>query len=139
MILPDNRVFCDTSFFFASLCPYDSNFDKAGELLEYCANNSVTLYTTWDIISESLTLLRYRADYRIAVQFLETIKPTLAIVRYEDSVRAAAEEVFKKLSKDKRLSFCDAISFVVITNMLENVPCFTFDKDFKRLGLTVYP
>ncbi|NOZ68303.1 MAG: type II toxin-antitoxin system VapC family toxin [Deferribacteres bacterium] len=139
MNLPQNKAFCDTSFFFASLCPDDSNFGKAGELLEYCKNNSVTFYTTWDIISETVTLLRYRAGYRIAVEFMDVIKPALFIVRYEDSVRKAAEEVFRKLSRDKRLSFCDAVSYVVITHMLDNIPCLTFDKDFKNLGMTVYP
>lgn len=139
MNLPQNKAFCDTSFFFASLCPDDSNFEKAGELLEYCKNNAVTLYTTWDIISETATLLRYRAGYTTAVKFVNIIKPVLSIVHYEDSVRTAAEEVFKKLSKDKRLSFCDAVSFVVITHLLDNIPCLTFDKDFKSLGLMVYP
>jgi len=133
------KVFCDTSFFFASLCPDDSNYEKAGELLEHCKKHKIVLCSTWDVISETVTLLRYRADYNIAVQFLDVIKPSLLMVLYEDSVRMSAEEVFKKLSRDKRLSFCDAISYVVITHMLDNVPCFTFDKDFKSLGLTVYP
>ena len=139
MNLPQGRAFCDTSFLFASLCPDDSNFEKAGYLLEYCVDNSVTLYTTWDIISESITLLRYRADYNTAVKFIELIKPVLSIVHYEDSVRRAAEEVFIKISKDKKLSYCDALSFVVVTQMLDNMPCLTFDKDFRKLGLTVCP
>lgn len=139
MNLPQTKVFCDTSFFFASLCSADSNYEKAGELLEYCKENKIVLYTTWDVISETATLLMYRASHNIAVKFLDEIKPALFIVHYDDSVRIAAEEVFKKLSKDKRLFFCDAISYVVITHMLDNIPCFTFDKDFRSLGLTVYP
>jgi predicted nucleic acid-binding protein len=67
------------------------------------------------------------------------IKPALAIVRYDDSVRFVAEEIFKKLSKDKKLSYCDALSFVIITRLLANMPCLTFDRDFRSLGLTVYP
>ncbi len=139
MNLPLNKVFCDTSFFFASLCPDDSNFEKAGKLLDYCKDNGITLYTTWDVISETVTLLRYRANYNLAVEFLDKIKPSLFIVRYDDSVRVSAEKVFKKFSEDKRFSFCDAISYVVITHMLDNIPCFTFDRDFRSLGLTVYP
>jgi predicted nucleic acid-binding protein len=139
MILPQNKVFCDTSFFFASLAPDDSNYDRAGEILEHCKNNSVMLYTTWDVISETVTLLRYRAGYRLAIEFLDSIKPSLSIVNYDDSVRRAAEEIFKKLSKDKRISFCDAISYVVTTHLLDNIPCFSFDRDFRSLGLTVYP
>jgi predicted nucleic acid-binding protein len=139
MILPQNKVFCDTSFLFASLSPEDSNYDRAGEILEYCKNNSVMLYTTWDVISETITLLRYRASYRLAVEFLDTVKPSLGIIAYDESVRVAAEEIFRKLSKDKRLSFCDAISHVLITHLLDNIPCLSFDRDFRSLGLTVYP
>ncbi len=139
MIPLQNKVFCDTSFFFASLYPKDSNFEKAGELLEFCKTNRVAFYTTWDVISETVTLLRYRADYKIAIEFLETVKPALSIIKYDDSIRAAAEEIFKKLSRDKRISFCDAISYVIIIHILDNIPCFSFDKDFKSLGLTVYP
>ena len=139
MILPHNKVFCDTSFFFASLCPDDSNYDRAGELLEFCKANKVLLQTTWDIISETATLLRYRANYDLAVEFLDKVKPSLHIVLYDGSARSAAEEIFKRLSTDKRLSFCDAISYVVITSLLDNVPCFTFDSDFRSLGLIVYP
>jgi len=134
-----NKVFCDTSFFFASLAPDDSNYDRAGEILEHCKNNSVMLYTTGDVISETITLLRYRASYHLAAEFLESIKPSLFIVNYDDSVRRAAEEIFKKLSKDKRISFCDAVSYVVVVHLLDNIPCFSFDGDFKTLGLTVYP
>ena len=136
---PSRRAFCDTSFFFASLFPGDSNYERAGDLLAECQEQAVTLHTTWDIVSETVTLLRYRASYRTAVQFLDVIKPTLAIVRYDDSVRTAAEEVFKKLSKDKKLSYCDALSYVIITGLLDTMPCLTFDNDFRSFGLVVYP
>jgi predicted nucleic acid-binding protein len=135
--LPQNRIFCDTSFFFAALYPGDSNYNKAGELLENCVTNHITLLTTWDIISETVTLLRYRANYGLSVEFLDTIKPSLHRVNYDDSIRSAAEEIFKKRSRDKRISFCDAISYIVVTQLLDNIPCFTFDKDFRTLGLTV--
>jgi predicted nucleic acid-binding protein len=136
---PQGRAFCDTSFFFASLYPGDTNYNRAGDILAECLERSVTLHTTWDVVSETVTLLRYRANYKKAVQFLDVIKPSLAIVRYDDSVRSAAEEGFKKLSKDKKHSYCDALSFVMITGLLDNMPCLTFDHDFRSLGLIVYP
>lgn len=139
MNLPQNKAFCDTSFFFASLSPDDSNYSRAGEILEFFRENKISLYTTWDIISETITLLRYRASYKLSIEFIDVVKPSLHIVHYNDSVRMAAAEIFKKLSRDKRLSFCDSISYVVITHMLENMPCFSFDSDFRSLGLTVYP
>ena len=139
MNFPEGSAFCDTSFFFAALYPGDTNYDRAGDILTACLDQSITLYTSWDIVSETVTLLRYRATYKTAVQFLDVIKPTLSIVRYDDSVRSAAEELFKKLSTDKKLSYCDALSFVMITTLLDEMPCLTFDHDFRSLGLIVYP
>jgi predicted nucleic acid-binding protein len=119
--------------------PDDASYDRAEDLLEYCKENAIVLYTTWDIISETVTLLRYRAGFKTALEFLDEIKPVLYIVHYDDSVRISAEDVFRKLSGDKKISLCDAVSFVVITHVLDNIPCFSFDRDFKTLGLTVYP
>lgn len=139
MNVPKRTAFCDTSFFFASLYPLDTNYDAAGELLAECQENSITLCTTWDVISETVTLLRYRAGYSAAVRFLDEVKPALSIVRYDDSVRSAAEEIFKKVSRDKKISLCGAISYVVVTELLDGIPCLTFDRDFRSLGLHVYP
>ncbi len=139
MNFPDRKVFCDTSFFFASLVPEDANYDRAGDILSFCNENTLTLCTTWDVISETVTLLRYRSSCRTAVEFIDTVKPALFIVRYDDSVRDAAEVVFRRLAKDKRLSFCDALSSIVITTLLDGAPCLSFDRDFRSLGLTVYP
>lgn len=49
---PGNRAFCDTSFFFASLYPKDVNYEKAGQFLKEALAQEITLYTTWDILSE---------------------------------------------------------------------------------------
>jgi predicted nucleic acid-binding protein len=136
---PDRKAFCDTSFFFASLVPEDVNYERAGDILAFCKENALTLCTTWDVISETVTLLRYRASYRLAMQFLDTIKPALLVVRYDDSVRQAADKIFRKLGRDKRLSYCDAVSYVIVTGILGNIPSLSFDKDFRAMGLTVYP
>jgi predicted nucleic acid-binding protein len=50
-----------------------------------------------------------------------------------------AEKIFTTYGRDHRLSFCDAISFVVVTMLLDHSLCFTFDEDFRGLGLTVLP
>lgn len=131
------RVFCDTSFFYACLDPDDVSHEQAKRLVVQAAEHGTAFYCTWDIISETVTLLRYRKSFALALTFLNEVKPTLRIMPYDDSVRQQAEEVFRRLGMDKRLSYCDAISFVVVTTLLDNVPCFSFDRDFKRLGLTV--
>lgn len=131
------QAFCDTSFFFAALYPKDVNYQRAGRLLEEALAQEVSLWTTWDIISETATLLLYRFNARAALRFLDEMKPSLQIVYYDESVREEAERVFRLFTKDKKLSFCDAISYVVVKTILRDVNCLSFDEDFIRLGLNV--
>lgn len=56
---------------------------------------------------------------------------------YGDGVRDEAQHIFLTYGRDHRLSFCDAVTFVVVTTMLDHVPCLSFDKDLRGLGLTV--
>ena len=81
MTLP-TRLFCDTSFFYACLDPNDSNHNRAEALTADAVASSATFVTTWDIISETVTLLRYRLGYQPALRFLEQIKPHLTVVEY---------------------------------------------------------
>lgn len=136
MALP-TLVFCDTSFFYACLDPKDTNHVRALVLVTESASVGVTFCTTWDIISETVTLLRYRRNFQAALAFLTDVKPGLHLVAYGDRVRQDAEQLFRAYARDHRLSFCDAISFVVVTTLLHHAPCLTFDDDFRGLGLTV--
>lgn len=115
------------------------NHERATTILAESASPGATFCPTWDIISETVTLLRYRRSFRAAVAFLGEEKPKLRIVVYGDGVRAEAERVFRRFARDHRLSFCDAISCVVVTTLLDHIPCLSFDGDFRRLGLTVLP
>ena len=131
------RLFCDTSFFYACLDHNDTNHERAKELTADAVTSAVAFITTWDIISETITLLRYRLGFRSALRFLQVIKPTLTIVEYGQAVRDQAERVFRQRGRRSRLSYCDAISFVVVTSLLDDMPCLAFDRDFRALGLTV--
>jgi predicted nucleic acid-binding protein len=138
MALP-SRLFCDTSFFYACFDQHDVNHEQAKDLSEDAAVSSARLYVTWDIISETATLLRYRRSYREALTFLTEIKPNLHIINYGEGVRAEAEQIFRRYGRDHKLSFCDAVSFVVVTTLLDHTPSLAFDDDFRALGLTVTP
>lgn len=78
MALP-SRLFCDTSFFYACLDPDDSNHDRAEELTDDAAASAAAIFTTWDIVSETITLLRYRKGFKEAATFLDEVKPNLAM------------------------------------------------------------
>lgn len=136
MALPD-RLFCDTSDFCACLDPQDANHDRAEELTADAVTSAATLVTNWDIISETLTLLRYGKGFRSAVTFLDEVKPSLTIVDYGQRVRDEAEHIFRRRGRSRRVSFCDVISLVVVRTVLNDMPCLAFDQDFRALGLTV--
>jgi len=134
---PSGRAFCDTSFFFAALAPRDVNHARARSLLTAGVEEGIALHTTWDVVSETVTLLTYRLDRRAGVAFLDTVKPALAIVPTTSAVLSEAEAVFRRFAPRMRLSFCDAVSVVVLTSILRDAPCLTYDGDFAALGLTV--
>jgi predicted nucleic acid-binding protein len=136
-MIPSDRVFCDTGFFYACLAPRDRHYHRAGELLEQCREQRIRMFSTWDVVSETITLFTYRLHAHAAVQFLDTMKPAVELAPRTQALLSEAEEVFRRHVKARRLSFCDAISFVVVTTLLDNIPCLSFDADFKALGLTV--
>ena len=69
MALPA-RLFCDTSFFYACFDQHDVNHERARQLSEESRHRRLCARITWDIISETATLLRYRRTYREALTFL---------------------------------------------------------------------
>ncbi len=138
MALP-SRLFCDTSFFYACLDPADANHLRAAAVLAEASATGSAFCTTWDVIGETVTLLRYRRNFRTALAFLDEVKPALQLISYGDRVRLEAERLFREYGRDHRLSFCKAISFVVVTTLLNHLACLTFDRDFRSLGLTTLP
>lgn len=90
---------------------------------------------TWNYIEWKFGLEEFWN--RRAEKLNKNVKPKLNIIWPEPDLDVKAEKLFEKLSKDKKLSYCDVISFIVIKEILDNIPCATFDSDFRTLGLTV--
>lgn len=133
------RIFCDTSFFFACLEPRDQNHSPALLWLKAAQQHKSAFVTTWDILSETVTLLRRKSGYRIALKFIEEIVPSLRLAPTDESVRKEALAIFKRFATDKKLSFCDCVSCVVLSTDPAPIPTATFDIHFKSLGLPVLP
>lgn len=132
-----SALFCDTSFFYATLDSRDRDHPLAKELSKSIQEKQIPLITTWEVVVETITLLRYRYSYRGAITFIERVLPRLNIFYIDLEARAKALLAFRKLSRDKEISLCDAISYIVVSEYLNFMPCLAFDEDFKRLGLTV--
>jgi len=131
-----HRVFADTSYFFALLSPRDAHHREAVEISEQVADQRLAVYTTWDIVVETVALLRYRAGYESARIFLLDVTPDLVVLYPLEAERRSAIQFFLRRSRDLKLSLSDAISYVVVSSRLKWSPCLTFDADFTALGLT---
>jgi predicted nucleic acid-binding protein len=132
-----SACFCDTSFFYALLDRRDHDHPVAKALAAWVQDRQVPLITTWEVVVETVTLLRYRHSYQAAMAFIQQILPRLNLVSLATEDRAKALDWFRRLSKDKRISVCDAISYLVVRERLDHIPCLAFDDDFEQLGLTV--
>ena len=132
------RVFADTSYFYALLNPRDSNHDRAVAISAEVAARGLDVQTTWDVVVEAVTLLRYRVSFDLARIFLTEVTPDLILLYPTDAERRLAIQVFLKRSRAMRLSLCDAISYVLVSARLDWAPCLTFDADFAALGLTIF-
>jgi predicted nucleic acid-binding protein len=130
-------AYVDTSFWFAALCPDDRNHARAGTLARAAAVEGTRLHATREVIGETLTLLRYRAGSRAALLFLDEVLPAIHVIDAGPELHAIALAVFRKLAERRRLSYCDALSFVVVRQVLKDAPCLAFDRDFRALGLQV--
>lgn len=137
MIESISKVFCDTSFFYAVLDKNDFDHERAISFAQWIKENHVAVLTTWEVVIETVTLLRYRLSYNGAAVFIKTVLPNLNIIYISDPDRTKALETFLKLSKDKKISLCDAVSYAVIKEHLKDIPSIAFDDDFRAMGLRV--
>ncbi|MBW1695121.1 MAG: hypothetical protein JRJ41_13495, partial [Deltaproteobacteria bacterium] len=58
------------------------------------------------------------------------------ITHTTESQHHQAIALFNLFGKDRKISFVDALSQVLISGELKNMPALSFDRDFKALGLT---
>jgi hypothetical protein len=63
------------------------------------------------------------------VLFARDIVPTVEMVVPDSTDHAAALEVFRCLARGRRLSYCDAVSFVIVRQRLGDMACLAFDRD----------
>jgi predicted nucleic acid-binding protein len=73
-------VFADTSFFYATLDRRDRDHGRARDLARSIQEREIGVVTTWEVVVETVTLLRYRYSYLGAQTFLRRVLPTLNLV-----------------------------------------------------------
>ena len=131
-----NAVYCDASFFVALFSKKDAKHKRALNLFKEIKQNRIIIHTCWFIISEAMTVLLDQYGYREARAFTQSID-LYKIIPTTESQHHQAIALFNLFGKDKKISFVDTLSCVLIDGELDNIPALSFDRDFRTMGLTV--
>ncbi len=130
-----NAVYCDASFFIALFSKKDTKHKRALKLFKEVKENRIMIHTCWFVKTEAMTVLLYQYGYTEAMTFNQSID-LYRTVNSTESQHHQAIALFNLFGKDRKISFVDALSRVLITGELKNIPALSFDQDFKAIGLT---
>lgn len=130
-----DAVYCGASFFIALFTKKDTKHKRALELFKEIKDSRIIIHTCWFVISEAMTVLLYQYGYSEALTFNQSID-LYKVYHSTESQHQQAIALFNLFGKDRKISFVDALSRVLISGKLKNMPALSFDSDFKALGLT---
>ena len=128
------KCFVDTSAFAALYHRTDEHHEHAKLIWASLRQQEAVLYTSRDVISETVTLVRRRTGYRQAVTCGNDLweNPVLNLLRSDTRQDREAWELFQQHA-DKEFSFVDCLSFVLMKE--ERIrAAFTFDRHFVQAG-----
>ena len=128
-------VYCDASFFVALFSKKDVKHKRALKLFKEIKENRIMIHTCWFVISEAMTVLLYQYGYSEALTFNQSID-LYQILPTTESQHHQAIALFNLFGKDRKIAFVDALSRVLISGELKNIPALSFDRDFRAMGLT---
>jgi predicted nucleic acid-binding protein len=130
----ERRAFVDSSAYLALLDSDDDHHREAATILSRLIDGRYRLYTTNSVVIEAHALILSTLGIARASSFLRDIENSrMVVVRTRASDERLAQEVIFRYD-DKRFSFTDAISFVVMER-LGIAYAFSFDRNFAQYGL----
>jgi uncharacterized protein len=128
-----NRVFVDTSGFYASLNRRDTYHRDAARLLRRAQRERWFLFATNFVLAESHALVLARMGRDRAWSFLQAIVTGRTnVIRAEETDERRARAIIEHY-QDKAFSYCDAVSFAVMER-LEIQEAIAFDEHFRQYG-----
>ncbi len=134
-----NRIFIDTSAFYAIIDKRDQAHSKAIPIWDALIESSDSeLCVSNGVISETYTLIRYRLSFEIASEFLRIVGDYGILVFYSDTAVERNAYYWLEKYKDVKLSFVDAVSFQIMKEHKIKHE-FTFDNHFEITGFYCLP
>jgi predicted nucleic acid-binding protein len=136
------RIFVDTSAWLALLNRSDAQHE--GAVRFYRSLSAGALYvTTWRIVGETYTWLRYHTGYRTAARWLHEEaalreKGVLDVVFPAPTTEAGVRRMLSRFA-DQDLSYVDAFSLHAVQTRGNIDAVFAFDHHLGLTGLAVLP
>lgn len=128
-----SKVFIDTNIFVAIKDDKDSTHDRAILLLKTLKSKKVRFFTSSDVIGESITVISKKLGMLAAIEFLNHVSNYAKEIFIDKFLHKEAKDFFKRI-KSKNISFIDCSSVVAMKrNKIKSI--FSFDRDFKKLGV----
>jgi predicted nucleic acid-binding protein len=130
------QLFVDTSAWYALIDAKSHTHIQIKNLLKHYEHS---LITSNFVIDETITLLRYRANFQAAQKFGEyCFSGQLAVISaITPQDEQAAWQLFKNY-QDKKFSFTDCTSFILMQRLKISLAA-TLDNDFKTFGFQCLP
>jgi uncharacterized protein len=133
--MENEKVFIDTSAFYALMDRCDKNHDKAAGLWPSLLIKDQYIATSSYVIVETLALLQNRLGFEAANLWYQDILGLAEILWVEESIHNLAYELWLSLGR-RKLSFVDCIGFVTMRHFsIKKV--FGFDRHFIEQGFEV--
>lgn len=136
------QIFVDTSAWDAIADANDSNHEAALSFKDEIAGQCQLIVTNY-VLDELYTLLLMNVGYRYAVDFKHRLdvlleEGILEIIWVSEDMAAEAWNVFEQFNADKRWSFTDCVSYVVMKQR-GITEAFAFDHHFTQMGFMCQP
>lgn len=128
-----SKVFVDTNVYVALRDRKDSTHQKARSLLMRLSDKRIKMYTSSDVVGESLTVISKKMGKVEAVGFLTDVRKMASEIFVDEYLHKEARNYFLK-TRSKNISFVDCSSAIVMKRNKIGV-IFSFDRDFKKLGV----
>jgi predicted nucleic acid-binding protein len=133
------RLFADTGAWCALYDRSDIHHARASALLKELKRKKTQLITSDYVLDESLTLLRFRAGHKEAVDLGRWMlqSPLVKVINVDEKIWQSAWEMFGRYG-DKGFSFTDCTSFAIM-RQLGLLNAFAFDHNFEQAGFVMLP
>ncbi len=131
------RIYVDTSAFYALLDRADQYHDQAKTLWPALLKDTVFLVTSDHVVSETVTLLQYRLGFEAASLWYKNVLAVLDVQWADRTIQRQAYSLWMSLGR-QRFSLVDCVSFVTMhQQQIEKV--FSFKAGFAQQGFSLLP